>query len=88
MALAPDNSLFVADTFNGVIRKIDPKTKKVETWLGTGKSSPGEETAEKIGFSEPGGLTLFIADTNHHRIVAVDLKTKQPRVLKIQIDGR
>jgi len=39
---------------------------------------------------EPGGLslagnTLFIADTNHHRIVAIDLKAKQVRVVDIKM---
>ncbi len=81
-------SLFVADTFNHLIRRIDLKSKGVTTWLGTGKTDPG--TAPAIGFFEPGGLsiagnTLYIADTNHHRIVAVDVEKKEPRVLKIEL---
>ena len=90
VAVYGPDTLFVADSFNNVIRKIDLKTQKVETWLGTGKADPGEATAEKIGFYEPGGLsiagdTLYVADTNHHRIVAVDIKTKQPRVLNVEL---
>ena len=89
MAVYGPDTLFVADSFNNVIRRIDLTTGEVTRWLGTGKADPGEATAEKIGFYEPGGLsiagdTLYVADTNHHRIVAVDIKTKQPRVLTIE----
>jgi DNA-binding beta-propeller fold protein YncE len=82
------NRLFVADSFNNVIRTIDLKTNKVDTFLGTGKSDPG--TQDAIGFYEPGGLslsggTLYIADTNHHRVVAVDVAVKKVRVVKVEI---
>ena len=48
------------------------------------KADPGTETADGIGFYEPGGISfaggkLYVADTNHHRIVAVDVKTKAPQ---------
>jgi DNA-binding beta-propeller fold protein YncE len=83
-----DDTLFVADTFNGVIRAIDPKTKDVKTWLGTGKREPGDEA--DTGFYEPGGLsvagdTLYIADTNHHRVVAVNVKTRKARVVDVRL---
>jgi sugar lactone lactonase YvrE len=89
VALAGDDVLFVADTFNNVIRRIELKTGEVSRWLGTGKSDPGSETSDGIGFFEPGGLSmggevLYVADTNHHRIIAIDQKTKTPRVLKIE----
>jgi len=85
VALSGD-TLYVADTFNHLIREVNLKDGKVTTWLGTGKPEVG--TPEKIGLYEPGGLsvagdTLYVADTNHHRILAVDLKTKQARELKL-----
>ena len=72
-----------------VIRVIDLNTHKVDTFLGTpGKHDVG--TDESIGFYEPGGLslaggTLYVADTNHHRVVAVDVATKKARVLKVEV---
>ena len=77
VALAGD-TLYIADTFNNLIRKLDLKTGKVTTWLGTGATDPGTEAAPNL--YEPGGLsvsgnTLFIADTNHHRIITVDTRT-------------
>jgi DNA-binding beta-propeller fold protein YncE len=77
-------TLFVADTFNNVIRAIDLKTNQVSTWYGSGKTDSGSPAAPNL--FEPGGLTvaantLYIADTNHHRIVAVDIATKKARVV-------
>jgi DNA-binding beta-propeller fold protein YncE len=89
LGVVPYNgSLFVADTFNGLIRRIDLKTTTVTTWLG---STAGDATA--YNFYEPGGLsiagdTLFVADTNHHRIIAIDIPTKKARILAIQLAPR
>lgn len=78
--------LFVADTFNQLIRLVDLKTAEVTTWIGTGKPEKG--TPESVGLFEPGGIsvggdTLYIADTNNHRIVSVDIATKKARVIEI-----
>jgi DNA-binding beta-propeller fold protein YncE len=83
--------LFVADSFNNVIRVIDLKTGQVDTFLGTGKAAAGTEDA--IGFYEPGGLSvaggvLYVADTNHHRVVAVDIATKKARVVTVELPAK
>jgi DNA-binding beta-propeller fold protein YncE len=77
-------TLYIADTFNNVVREINAKTGATKTILGNGKKDAGTEDA--IGLYEPGGLsvigdTLYVADTNHHRILAVDLKTKKAKVV-------
>jgi DNA-binding beta-propeller fold protein YncE len=77
-------TLYVADTFNGSIRTIDLKSRQVKTWLKSGNEGAG---IDALALSEPGGLSLaggvlYVADTNHHRIVAVDVATKKSRVLK------
>lgn len=74
-----DGKLIVADTYNHKLKLIDPETKKCETWLGTGKSGT---QLDPVQFAEPAGLTiagktLIVADTNNHRILAVDLESKQ-----------
>ena len=92
VALHGEDTLFVADSFNHTIRRIDVKTGEVTTWLGkAGDSAPGTDDA--IRFYEPGGIsiagdTMYVADTNHHRVVAVDVATKKARVLKVEVPER
>ncbi len=64
VAAAPDGALYVADTFNGLVR----------VWRGSHLwTVPVEGFAEPGGLDlEPGGGTLLVADTGNHRIVRVD----------------
>ena len=72
--------LYVADTFNSALRTIDlDKDNLVST----------VHLHDIDGLSEPSGLSmnkglLYIADTNHHRIVVADVATWKARVLKIR----
>ncbi len=77
--------LLVADSYNHKLKLIDPVNKSCETWLGVGK--PGAELSP-VQLAEPAGLTiagetLFVADTNNHRILSVNLKTKQAQEFTI-----
>ena len=69
---AQPGALFVADTYNGKIKRI---------------GIPGGTTrAIAAGFSEPGGCALLggfllVADTNAHRVVALKLSNGEQRVL-------
>lgn len=76
-------ALYVADTYNSKIKKIDPAKRTCTTFLG---DPPGWLKARM--FNEPGGLsfagqTLYIADTNNHRIRVVDMKTKAVTTLAL-----
>ena len=80
-----DGSLFVADSYNHKIKKIDAAKRDVKTFVGTGKA--GTELSPPQ-LSEPAGLSaakgkLFVADTNNHRICVVDLKSGEMTELKI-----
>ncbi len=80
-----DGSVYVADSYNHKIRKVDVATGKVTTWLGTGKAG---DSLSPVQFSEPAGLSiagdfLYIADTNNHRICRANLKTKQVKVIEL-----
>lgn len=68
--------LWIADTFNGKVRILSLATGKVSTL----------ETS--LALNEPGGIhgvgdELFIADTNHHQIVKIDLRQAQAEILEI-----
>ncbi len=80
-----DGKLYVADTYNNRIKVCDPKTRAVKALVGAHERGSSDDPPR---FNEPGGLslagpTLYVADTNNHRIRAVDLTTKVVRTLDL-----
>src|SRR4029079_9436263 len=85
--VALDGQILIADTYNHKIKQLDPKTRSVKSFLGSGK--PGQTDGSMPSFYEPGGLSvangkLYIADTNNHAVRMVDLKTKTASTLNIK----
>ena len=79
--------LYVADTYNHKLKVLDPRTRRVSTFAGTGKA--GQADGARPEFYEPGGLShargkLYVADTNNHAVRVVDLSTKQTTTLRLQ----
>jgi DNA-binding beta-propeller fold protein YncE len=75
--LAADGTIYIADTYNHRIKRLDPMTRRVTSFLGAGTSglSDGSELAAQ--FWEPRGLAiagrhLLIADTNNHAVRVAD----------------
>lgn len=84
--LAPDgNMLYIADTENHLIRRVDLKNKQVATLAGTGKQSMRSNEfgpAYKVALNSPWdielvGKELFIAMAGPHQIWVMDLKTSE-----------
>jgi sugar lactone lactonase YvrE len=84
LAIAPDGGVFVADTWNNCVRRIDPQSGKIATVAGTGtKGFSGDGgPAVKAEFGgiycvslNPDATKLYLADLDNRRIRAVDLKT-------------
>jgi hypothetical protein len=70
---AHERVLYVADSYNHKIKRLDPRSRQIETWLGSGEPGDRDGTGLKASFREPGGISaakhgLYIADTNNHRI--------------------
>jgi NHL repeat len=70
----PAGGLLVADSYNDCIKLIDVRAQTSTVWL--------------RGLHEPSGLActqshLYIADTNAHRIMSVNLTTRATTVLRI-----
>jgi DNA-binding beta-propeller fold protein YncE len=79
--------LYVADTYNHKIKKINPATATSMTYLGTGQ--PGHGDGPTPTFYEPGGVSiaagqLYIADTNNHAIRVADLGTGEVSTLRLR----
>jgi thiol-disulfide isomerase/thioredoxin len=76
-----DNTLYVADTGNSLIRAIDLPSGKVRTIAGTGEQDfvvDGDYNARKVGLNSPWGLqlvgdTLYIAMAGDHQVWKLDL---------------
>ena len=82
-----EGTLYVADTYNNKIKRVSPKDKSSETFVGTGEG--GLRDGGRATFDEPGGVSvafgkLYIADTNNHAIRVADLKTKKVETLEIK----
>jgi len=73
-----DGSLVVVDTFNSKLKRLDLKARRLSPFALRGKAKT---------LKEPGGIarrgnTLYLADTNQHRILAIDLKTGTSQEIK------
>lgn len=81
--------LYIADTYNNKIKRVDPEERYAETIAGTGEPGMKDGPANSATFDEPGGLSyadgkLYIADTNNNLVRVFDLERKQVSTLKIQ----
>ncbi len=71
------NAVWIADTFNSRIKRVD--------------LASGEVSKFRISYEldEPGGLSLyrnklFIANTNAHQVVALDLQSRMSEVVHVR----
>src|SRR5262249_40307428 len=83
LAISPNGDIYLADTLNHRVRKIDKKTGVVTTIAGTGEKgfSGDGGPASKAQFSgiycaslDPRGDRLLLADLDNRRIRSVELK--------------
>lgn len=78
-----EGALYIADTFNHVVRKLDPQTGIVTTIAGTGEANfsgdggPAVKATlrQPISIALDGEGGLYVADIGNHRIRRVDLAT-------------
>ncbi|KAK7397113.1 hypothetical protein VNO78_18280 [Psophocarpus tetragonolobus] len=88
-----DGEIYIADSYNHKIKKLDPTSKRVSTIAGTGKAGFKDGTAVKAQLSEPSGLVegnkgrLFIADTNNSLIRFLDLNTDEIELRTLELKG-
>jgi sugar lactone lactonase YvrE len=82
LSISPQGDIYLADTWNQVVRKIDPKTGLISTIAGTGEKGfsgdGGPAVSAKFGgiycvAVSPNGEQLYLADLDNRRIRVVDL---------------
>ncbi len=74
VSLHSSGRMLIADSYNDSVKWLDPMTRSAATWIG--------------GLHEPGGVACgsshaYVADTNAHRIVAIDYETGALAALSI-----
>jgi DNA-binding beta-propeller fold protein YncE len=74
LAVAADGRVLVCDSYNDALRWLDRTGREVSTWV--------------RGLHEPGGLAIgarsvYVADTNAHRIAVIDTDSTEIRPLSI-----
>ena len=84
LAIGPDETIYLADTFHHRIRALDPRTRLVRTIAGTdasGFAGDGGPAALAL-FNQPycvslvpGGRALLVADIGNARLRSIDLAT-------------
>jgi DNA-binding beta-propeller fold protein YncE len=84
LAVTPDGTVFLADTWNNRVRRLDPKTGVVTNFAGTGEKGYAGDggPADKARFGgvycialDPRGERMYLADLDNRRIRVIDLKT-------------
>jgi DNA-binding beta-propeller fold protein YncE len=76
LAIGTDGRLYIADTFNGRIRTVDPATGMIETIVGDGGEYryQGAMEAASASLSRPSGIAvdvdgnLFMSDSDNHLV--------------------
>ncbi len=84
-----DGMLYVADSYNNRIKRLNPITTYTVEWAGSGVAELQDGVGTMAAFWEPGGLSvaggkLYVADTNNHAIRVVNLGTRVVSTLEIK----
>ncbi|MGI9584820.1 MAG: thioredoxin-like domain-containing protein [Acidimicrobiia bacterium] len=80
------STLYVADTYNSKIKRVNTTSNTITSWLG-GES--GWADGIEAAFNEPGGLSvddglLYVADTNNHSVRVIDTATGNTSTLVLK----
>ncbi len=83
-----DGLLYITDTYNSKIKTVNPETKEVLTYSGTGTEGSRNGKGE-AQFNEPSGLVIvngkiFITDTNNNLLRVIDMNTKEVKTIVIK----
>lgn len=88
--IAPNDDLYIADTWNCVVRKVDARTQQISRVAGVGEKGfegdGGSALSAKLGgiycvALDPRGTVAYLADLPNLRVRAVDLRTGQIRTV-------
>lgn len=85
-----DGALYVVDTYNNRVKRIDPTTRASTAFVGTGEAACRDgDGVHSAAFYEPGGISaargrLYVADTNNHQVRVVDVAARKAGTLTLR----
>ena len=84
-----DDILYVADTYNNKIKRVNLRSLKTDTIAGDGGAGHRDGDASQAQFNHPRGLTvcgdmIYIADTNNAAVRGLDLNSGTVQTLVIK----
>ena len=84
-----DGMLYVADTYNNKIKRLQPLARSSATFAGSGEAGLLDGPGVVARFHEAGGVSaaggkLYVADTNNHAIRVVELATRKVSTLALK----
>ena len=85
---AIDGTVYLADTYNNRIKVLNPQTREVKSFAGTGEAGFRDGAPDVAQFNEPAGLAaaegkLYVADTNNNAIRVIDLASGYVETLNV-----
>jgi sugar lactone lactonase YvrE len=83
LAVGPDGAVFLADTWNNRIRRLDPKTGTITAIAGTGRKGCSGDGGPAVK-AEFGGIYSVAIDPKGKRLVVADLDNRRVRVIDLE----
>jgi DNA-binding beta-propeller fold protein YncE len=87
-----DHQVWIADSYNHKVKRLDPETRRVATIIGDGKPGHVDGKLREASFFEPEGVAvrgrkIYVADTNNHVVRVASLDTLRVWTLEIRASG-
>ena len=85
-----DGLVYLADTYNNRIKVLNPQTREVRSFAGTGVAGLQDGAPGEAQFNEPAALAaaggkLYVADTNNSALRVIDLASGNVETLNVRM---